>query len=196
MDFTSPVCVAIERRVRALVETERQSVAHRMDHLMRVGRNAGLIADSYPGVDREVLALAVLLHDVDQPFDDKANHVARSAALAAALLAEAGYPPDRADRVLQAIREHSTEKPCSPSSTEARILFDADKLDGLGAYGILRVFALSQQMGRQVPESIAWYRGKIAASMGRMQTPEGRRLAAARLPLVESFLASLEETAA
>jgi uncharacterized protein len=67
-------------------------------------------------------------------------------------------------------------------------------VDGLGAFGIQRVFALSQQMGRYVTDSIAWYRGKIETALANLQTPEGRAIALRRLPLVESFLAVLEQS--
>jgi uncharacterized protein len=189
-----PVCRLLERRVRDLVETEQQSVAHRMDHLNRVARNAKAILEFYPEADAEILYLAVLLHDVDQPFNDKANHVARSAALAERLLTGIAYPPARIACVLDVIREHSTEHISSvrPSTIEAKILFDADKLDGLGAFGILRVFALSRQVGRSLPDTIRWYRNKIAVAVPNMQTPEGRAMMDHRLPLVEAFLSDLE----
>jgi uncharacterized protein len=187
-------CRLLEERVRKLVEADQQSIAHRMDHLNRVARNAQAILKHYPKADAEILYLGVLLHDVDQPFNDKANHVARSAVLAERLLSEIGYPPDRIARVLDVIREHSTEhiSAVQPSTIEARILFDADKLDGLGAFGILRVFALSQQVGRSLPDTIRWYRKKIAIAMPNMQTPEGTAMMKKRLPLVEAFLSDLE----
>ncbi len=189
-----PVCRLLEQRVRDLVEADQQSVAHRMDHLNRVARNAKAILEFYPEADAEILYLAVLLHDVDQPFNDKANHVARSAALAERLLTEIAYPAARIARVLNVIREHSTEHigTVQPSTIEARILFDADKLDGLGAFGILRVFALSRQIGRSLPDTIRWYRNKIAVAMPNMQTPEGKAMMSHRLPLVEAFLSDLE----
>jgi uncharacterized protein len=189
-----PVCRLLEQRVRDLVETEQQSVAHRMDHLDRVARNAKAILAFYPEADAEILYLAVLLHDVDQPFNDKANHVARSVALAERLLTEIAYPPARIARVLDVIREHSTEhiSTVRPSTIEARILFDADKLDGLGAFGILRVFALAQQVGRSLPDTIRWYRSKIAVATPNVQTPEGKAMMDHRLPLVEAFLSDLE----
>jgi uncharacterized protein len=164
------------------------------DHLIRVARNARSLLEFYPEADAEIVYLAVLLHDVDQPFNDKENHVARSLAVAERLLTEIGYPPARAVRVLDVIREHSTEHISSvkPSTIEARILFDADKLDGLGPIGILRVFALARQVGRSLPETIRWYRDKIAVAMPNMQTPEGRVLMERRLPLVQSFLSELE----
>jgi uncharacterized protein len=106
---SSEICRLVESKVRDLLEAERQSVAHRFDHVMRVRANAELIARSHPEVDVEILTLAVLLHDIDQPFDDKANHVAYSAAAAEKILADLSYPAARAQRVVQAIREHSTE---------------------------------------------------------------------------------------
>jgi len=194
----SDICRQVAAKVQALLANERQSVAHRLDHVVRVLANAETIAKFYPEADREVLTLAVLLHDIDQPFDDKANHVAYSATAAERILSELSCPADRIRRVVQVIREHSTEtiEVSKPTSIEARILFDADKIDGVGAFGILRVFALSQQMGRPIPESIAWYRRKIDTALAHIQTPEGREITLRRLPLVESFLADLEQSLA
>jgi uncharacterized protein len=192
--YDFPICRLVEELVRPLVEIERQSDAHRMDHLNRVARNARSILEFYPEADVEILYLAVLLHDVDQPFNDKENHVMRSAAVAERLLTEIEYPPAKVSRVLELIREHSTEHISSirPSTIEARILFDADKLDGLGPFGILRVFALARQVGRSLPDTIRWYQGKIAVAMPNMQTPEGRTMMERRLPLVQAFLSELE----
>lgn len=189
-----PACRLLQQRVRDLVEVQEQSDAHRMDHLDRVARNARDILKFYPEADAEMVYLAVLLHDVDQPFNDKANHVARSAASAERLLTDIAYPPARIARVLQVIREHSTEhiRTTRPSTIEAKILFDADKLDGLGAFGILRVFALARQVERSLPDTIRWYRNKIAVAMPNMQTPEGKAMMENRLPLVEAFLSDLE----
>ena len=69
--LSSEICRLVEGKVQDLLGAERQSVAHRFDHIMRVLANAELIAKSYPQADIEILTLAVLLHDIDQPFDDK-----------------------------------------------------------------------------------------------------------------------------
>jgi uncharacterized protein len=193
--FDFSACRLVEHRVRVLIDTERQSLAHRIDHLQRVAGNARAIMAAHPDADAEIVYLAVLLHDVDQPFDDKKNHVARSVKLAEQLLTEIACPSARAARVLEAICEHSTEHVANtpPTTLEARILFDADKIDGFGPHGILRVFALSQQMDRPLPDTIAWYRGKMAVALAHAQTPEGRAMMQSKLPLVESFLSALEK---
>ncbi len=181
---------AVKDKVAAQVNHDRQSVAHRMDHVQRVLQNAYRIASHYPEADLELLKLGVLLHDVCQPFDRKEEHVELSVEIARKILDEIGYPSDRAERVLQIISEHSTE--CldarRPTSLEARILFDADKLDGLGANGIARVFALFGQRGRTPLDAIPWYLGKIEMAGDNMQTTEGRQMAADSVKYVLNFI--------
>jgi uncharacterized protein len=188
--LTERVKAAIEERIGQ----STQSIAHRADHLERVRQNARRIAATLDGVDYELLELAVLLHDVDQPVGKKGEHVALSMKVAEKVLDEAGYPKDRTSLLLQIISEHSSEHvdTLKPTSIEAKILFDADKLDGLGAIGISRVFSLFGQMNSSIKGAIPWYRRKIDISLMHIQTEEGRRLCQARLPFVLQFLDQLE----
>jgi uncharacterized protein len=160
-------------------------------------RNALKIAATIARVDHELLELAVLLHDVDQPAGRKAEHVALSLRAAESILQQAGCSSDRANDVLAVIAEHSTEhvRTIKPSTNEARILFDADKLDGLAAVGIARVFSLFGQMGLPPFEAIQWYRKKIEIASEHIQTDEGRRLFLLRLPYVQQFLSEMESEA-
>jgi uncharacterized protein len=172
-------------------------VAHRFDHIERVMQNARAIAATLEGVDYEILELAVLLHDVDQPAGKKAEHVELSLQAAEVILKQAGYPDDRIKQVLGVIAEHSSEhvRTIQPSTREAKILFDADKLDGLSAMGIARVFSLFGQMGLAPIEAIEWYKRKIDIALEHIQTEEGRRLCNARLPYVQQFLSQMESDA-
>ena len=43
--YDFPICRRVEERVRTLVEAERQSDAHRIDHLHRVARDAKSICE-------------------------------------------------------------------------------------------------------------------------------------------------------
>jgi uncharacterized protein len=172
----------------------QQSVAHRFDHLERVMQNALAIAATVEGVDFEILELAVLLHDVDQPSGRKSEHVELSMHAAEEILRQGNCPEDRVKQVLKVIAEHSTEhvRTIQPSTNEARILFDADKLDGFGAVGISRVFALFGQMDLAPHAAIKWYRAKMNVALEYIQTDEGRRLCELRVPYVEEFLKRLE----
>jgi uncharacterized protein len=53
----------------------------------------------------------------------------------------AGQDPDTVDAVADAIRTHRFRSGSGPAALEAQVLFDADKLDALGAIGVARVFA-------------------------------------------------------
>jgi uncharacterized protein len=189
-DLTRCVRAAIKK----WIDEPTQSVAHRADHLDRVMQNAGDIAATLDGVDSELLELAVLLHDVDQPVGKKQEHVALSMKAAEAILDHAGCPKERAALVLQIISEHSSEhiETVRPTSIEAKILFDADKLDGLGAIGISRVFSLFGQANGSTKDAIVWYRKKIEISLQHLQTEEGKRLCHAKVRFVLQFLGQLE----
>ena len=185
----------VRHRVKGLYAAPDQSAAHRLDHIERVLGTAETIAAHFPDADREILTLAILLHDVTSPFDRKAQHVKLSMNTARLILNEIRYPQKRTDRVLAIIAEHSTEdlKTGDLSSVEARILFDADKIDGLGSCGIARAFALFGQQGQAPPSALAWYRKKIATARSNMKTDFGREMVAERLPYAEEFLQRFEE---
>src|SRR5215467_1483349 len=98
-DLTERVKDAIGKRI----SESTQSIAHRADHLDRVMQNARRIAATLDGVDHELLGLAVLLHDADQPAGRKGEHVALSVKAAKEILDQAGCCQDRAALVLQII---------------------------------------------------------------------------------------------
>lgn len=184
---------AARELAKGLMSGERQSAAHRLDHIEHVLLNVSEIAAHYPPTDMKVLRLAALLHDVDQPYDRKEENVELSTRDAAKLLHEVGCPSQKADRVLKMISEHSTEGIKRPASLEAGTLFDADKLDGLGASGIARVFALFGQRGQSPLDAVPWYLHKVELAIKDMQTAEGRDLALERVKYAFDFLDRIEE---
>ena len=181
---------AVLDKVQILINNDNQSVAHRMDHIQRVLLNVCDIASYYPEADLEILKISALLHDVCQPFNRKEEHVKLSVNMARGILQEVGYPIERAEKVLGIISEHSTEclDVSRPTSIEAKILFDADKLDGLGASGIARVFALFGQRGMTPQEAVPWYLHKMKVAGENIQTEQGRRMAIARSRYVLDFI--------
>jgi len=89
--------------------------------------------------------------------------------------------------VLEIIGEHSSEDERLPSSLEAKILFDADKLDGLGAVGIARVFSFCGQKGLSSDEALCWYEWKIKKAAHMMQTEARKKMAADEMDFVRTF---------
>ena len=176
-------------KVRVIFENSMdQSVAHRWKHAYRVMRRAVALAERLDeSIDLEVLQISALLHDIDQPFNSKEDHVERSASRAEEILKDIGYPRDKTLKVLEVIKQHSSEGKIDISISEAKILFDADKLDGVGAIGIARVFSLCGQNGLTPDEAIEWYKRKIEKASPFLQTSIGREVAEEKLRYVEDF---------
>jgi len=168
----------------------KQSVAHRWEHILRVERNALQIASNYEGVNLEALQIASILHDVDQPYDKKKEHARASAILARKFLSEEGAKEELTELVSKIIEEHSSEDLDlgGPKIIESKILFDADKLDGLGAVGIARAFAYKGQCGVTPEDAISWYEKKIEIAENNLQTEEGKRRAKELIKYTREFI--------
>ena len=100
-----------------------------------------------------LLACACLLHDIGrkaQSADKTIRHPIADAAMAKEFLMAHGFDEIFADHVADCIRVHSIHDDCSDplfNSLEAKILFDADKLDVVGALGIARTLQYGAQYG-------------------------------------------------
>ncbi|BAJ64513.1 HD domain-containing protein [Anaerolinea thermophila] len=117
---------------------------HDFDHILRVYQTAQHLG-KIEGADMEILHAAVLLHDAigSAPGEQarKAHHLA-SAEFAATILRLEGWDDERIAAVQHCIRTHRYRGTGEvPETIEAKILFDADKLDVLGAVGVARVIA-------------------------------------------------------
>lgn len=114
---------------------------HNRDHVYRVLYAALDIAQCEAGVDMDVLICACLLHDIGreaQSKDPALDHAEIGGDIARGYLEERGFSAARAGHVSSAIKTHRYRRNNPPTSIEAKILFDADKLDAAGALGIAR----------------------------------------------------------
>ena len=127
--------------------------AHDREHVYRVLNNAVDIASVEPRVDWDVLIAATLLHDISRPeqmADGSIDHALHGADKAYSFLLNHGFDENFSGKVRACIRTHRFRKTEPPSSLEARILFDADKLDVCGAIGIARTLEYSGENGRPI----------------------------------------------
>lgn len=128
--------------------------AHDFDHVLRVTRMGVRIAAA-EGADVEVVRLAALLHDA--PVAElalaerrKAHHLA-AAQYAGELLASRGLEAQRVANVVHSIEAHRfRDRSVTPATLEARCLYDADKLDSIGAIGVGRAFAFGGAHGSRL----------------------------------------------
>ncbi len=128
--------------------------AHDFDHVLRVLCLAERIG-SVEGADMDILRTAVLLHDIGRPEEIREGvcHAQVGAAKARQILA--GWPSDRVGAVADAIATHRFRNDAAPQTLEARILYDADKLDCIGAIGVARAYAIGGLMRQRVWAEVA-----------------------------------------
>jgi uncharacterized protein len=128
---------------------------HGFDHVMRVYRMAERLAQA-EGADLEIVHAAALLHDAEGSATvggeiGRSNHHHASSEFARQELEAEGWAPDRISAVQHCIRAHRFRDNSEPPQTlEARILFDADKLDVIGAIGVVRTVAFDVVVGQPV----------------------------------------------
>jgi len=128
---------AISAEVRRRFEA-RHDLAHGWDHIQRVYALALYLAEQ-EGANRFVVGLAALMHDLGHAAEETAlHHADLSVDLARQLMEAQHVPTGVQEATAHAIVAHSFSKGVEPRTLEARVVRDADRLDGLGAIGVAR----------------------------------------------------------
>jgi len=177
--------------------------AHDFEHVLRVTTLAVKIAEA-EGADVEIVQAAALLHDIGLD-NGRVGHEEAAAQRAYEILA--GQPREKVDAVAQAIRSHRFRAGPPPQTLEAKCLFDADKLDAIGAIGVGRAFSFSgahgQPLWAKVPSDylegesrehtpVHEFAVKLAKIKDRLTTETGRRIGQERHEFMATFFARLE----
>lgn len=126
---------------------------HGWEHVARVYRMAERLGGA-AGADLEIVRAAALLHDVADaaPGEEsqREEHELASARFAREVLESESWHSDRVAQVLHCIRSHRFRSREQPQTLEAQVLFDADKLDVMGAFGIARTIGYALQSGQPI----------------------------------------------
>jgi len=124
---------------------------HGFEHVRRVLRLAERLGEAL-GADLEILRAAALLHDAADAHpgegEGRVSHEQASAEFAGKVLRSEGWEETRIAAVQHCIRAHRFRGGEAPESLEAKILFDADKLDVIGAFGTARTVGYAVQAGQ------------------------------------------------
>jgi uncharacterized protein len=157
--------------------------------------------------DIEILKYASLLHDIgrieEMNSKGKKCHAELGAKMALKLLANSGLSDDKVQKIIHCISSHRFKGRTIPKTIEAKVLYDADKLDCIGAVGIGRSFQFSGDVGARLhncnvdikktrsysQEDTAYrvYKVKLRFVKDRLFTFEGRRLARSRHKFMIDF---------
>ena len=137
-------------RLKQIVETKLSESTHDIEHTMRVCKMCITLAESESNVNYNVLIAAALLHDIARNIEDSnrsenIDHAILGAEMSGRILRRIGYSRGEVQRISHCIRTHRFRTNNEPRTIEAKILFDADKIDILGAVGIARSFTFASQ---------------------------------------------------
>jgi uncharacterized protein len=186
---------------------------HDFDHVLRVLRLAERIGRA-EGADLSIVRAATLLHDVgrEEAAATGVDHAALGARRAGEILA--GRPAATVEAVAHAIAAHRFRTDPEPDTLEAQVLFDADKLDAIGAVGVARAFAYGGARGQRLWAQIEsvdldrWesegddldahtpvheFVVKLSRIKDRLFTPTARAIAADRHDAMVAFFERLSE---
>ncbi len=183
--------------------------AHDILHIQRVARNAEQLAKSEKA-NADIAVTAALLHELfnypkGHPDSARSGEVCAEHARKELLVLEAA--PAFIDAVCYAIAVHPFSLGVMPTTLEAKILQDADRLDAIGAIGIARCFATTAIMRRpfysaedpfcehRLPSdrdfALDHFYKKLLPLPATMHTAAARAEAQSRLQTMQSFLKSL-----
>ncbi|MEK6628584.1 MAG: HD domain-containing protein, partial [Bdellovibrionota bacterium] len=123
--------------------------SHDFVHILRVVENCRRLGHAVQA-NLKILLPAAILHDVvnlpkNHPERLQASQMA--AEKSRQVLAEVGYSEFEIDKIAEIITEHSYSLGCKPTSIESAVLQDADKLDALGAIGVMRTVSSGCRLG-------------------------------------------------
>ncbi len=203
--------VAFCRRIATGADHHKPS--HDLEHVGRVEALARHLA-RVEGADEVLTACAAWLHDIERGAEDAGgeDHAVAGARVTREMLGGSPlFSPNDVGTIAEAIASHRFRSGPGPASPEARCLFDADKLDALGAVGVGRAYMMAGEHGQRLHsqppgDAKARHVGEIDHSryspmeehavklrhlQGRMITDEGRRIAQGRADFMTSFFDEL-----
>lgn len=203
---------AMYQKLVQYMKSNMKDAAHDQAHVYRVLHTALRLAASYPGVNTDVLIASCLLHDIGreaQFHDPTVCHAQAGSEMAFHYLLELRWEYQAAAHVRACISTHRFRSSHPPESLEAKLLFDADKLDVTGAIGVARTLVYQGQIGTPIcttdatgeihpgtrpqdPESFfREYHFKLKNVHHQFYTPEAQKLAQQREPALHTFYTAL-----
>jgi uncharacterized protein len=194
--------------VKQIAETYFKSArgSHDWEHTSRVGRLCERIGVA-ENVDMQVLLIAAYLHDIGRKDQDATNgalcHAEKGAQMAEGILDELPLCENQKINIIHCIKSHRFRGNHPPATPEAKVLFDADKLDAIGAVGVARAYLFAGEVGARLHAAdidlentrsytaddtgFREFKVKLCKIRDRILTEEGRKIANERHDFMENF---------
>ncbi len=209
--MTQPIDITIQE----IAPRYPQDPVHGFAHILRVLKIAQEITTQEPQANWRIIRTAVLLHDIEGaagPEADRLDHQEQAALFAQTFLAEKNWSQTDINAVTHAIRAHRFRHQPDPQTLEAQIVFDADKIDAIGATGVARALAYAVshnnpvyappsqeflQTGQKLPNephsAFHEYHFKLRNIINRLHTSTAKQVAQSRQTLMVNFFETLAQ---
>lgn len=199
----------IEKEARVFFEGA--SGCHDWSHVERVKKIA-LKIGRLEGADLKIIEIASLLHDIGRKEEMKTRgsfcHAEAGAKIARKLLEKYSLSADQVENIVHCILSHRFRNDHVPDTIEAKTLYDADKLDSIGAIGVARDFLFAGYAGSNClytgnekklakskkdysytkeDSALLEYEIKLKYIKDRMLTKSGKMIAKDRHEFMENF---------
>ncbi len=198
-----PVKIAWDRAEKKFQDARG---SHDWEHTLRVIRLCEHIGP-IEKADMTVLLIAASLHDIGRCQQDKSNgqicHAEIGAEMAQTIISDLLLSEKEKSNIIGCIRTHRFRGNHAPETIEAKVLFDADKLDAIGAVGIARAYLFAGELGARLhnPENniqntksysrddtgFREFKIKLSKIKDRILTREGYRIAENRHDFMVTF---------
>lgn len=191
----------VRKKVKEILNKQKdQSISSQYDHCLRVERTAIHIAkqickEERIKVEQEIVRISSLLHDCVKPKDmSEAGCLVLTIKTAREIMKQINYPAWRMEKVIQVISLISSKEIKKSETIEAKIVFDANELDGVGATGMFRFFEFCGERRLSIEEAVQLYKERIIETIPLLRTKPGKELAWKRLKIItDGFEAYREE---
>lgn len=204
MDKSDPLIAHIKSLAKNMFHGARGS--HDWDHTLRVCNLCKRIGEA-EGADMVVLLIAGYLHDIGRCCQDASNgavcHAEKGVQMAWPIIKKLPVHEKQKENIIHCIKSHRFRGNNTPKTVEAKVLFDADKLDAIGAVGVARAYLFAGEIGARlhnpdisVEKSKSYskddtgfreFKVKLSGIKGRMLTKEGIKIARERHAFMDNF---------
>jgi len=194
----------IKKMAKNMLDNARGS--HDWEHTLRVYRLCERMGPA-ENADMDVLRIAAYLHDIGRSFQDASDgavcHAEKGAQMAWPMVKDLSLKETQKQNIIHCIKSHRFRGNHLPETKEAKVLFDADKLDAIGAVGVARAYLFAGEVGARLHNSdinvektrpyskedtgFREFKVKLCKIRDRILTHEGKRLAKERHGFMEQF---------
>ena len=182
-----------EELIQEMDRAPAQVSTHDINHIKRVWKYSKEIAVNMQ-VDWEILIAAVFLHDIGRHYPEGIyEHGPISAPFAQKVLERIDFPQEKIETTVSALKFHdesfSSDK---RDSIEAKILYDADKLDVFGAIGITRYLIFQALRGKTLEQTVEYAIENLPQRFKRLEFEETKKIAKERYEYALDYFKKLK----